>query len=47
MRETTINGLKIEEGVNIQVDTWTLHHDKKIWGDDVEEFKPERYSFLH
>ncbi|EGT38287.1 hypothetical protein CAEBREN_29309 [Caenorhabditis brenneri] len=44
MRETTINGVTFEEGMNIQVDTWTLHHNPKIWGDDVEEFKPERWE---
>ncbi|CAI2327088.1 unnamed protein product [Caenorhabditis sp. 36 PRJEB53466] len=43
MRETTINGLTIEEGVHVQVDTWTMHHNPRIWGEDVEEFKPERW----
>ncbi|EGT38275.1 hypothetical protein CAEBREN_31543 [Caenorhabditis brenneri] len=44
MRETTINGVTFEEGMNIQVDTWTLHHNPNIWGDDVDEFKPERWE---
>lgn len=42
MRETTINGVNFDEGMNIQVDTWTLHHNPRIWGEDVEDFKPER-----
>ena len=23
--------------------TWWLHRDKKVWGDDVEAFKPARF----
>lgn len=34
--------MEIEAGTNINVDTWSLHHDPKVWGDDVNEFKPER-----
>ena len=44
MRETTIDGVTFEEGMNIQVDTWTLHHNPRVWGDDVEDFKPERWE---
>ncbi|EGT38206.1 hypothetical protein CAEBREN_23870 [Caenorhabditis brenneri] len=44
MKATTVCGVEIEEGVNVQADTWTLHNDPKIWGDDVKEFKPERWE---
>uniref|UniRef100_A0A1I7UFZ5 Cytochrome P450 n=1 Tax=Caenorhabditis tropicalis TaxID=1561998 RepID=A0A1I7UFZ5_9PELO len=44
MKATTVCGVEIEEGVNVQVDTWTMHNDPKIWGDDVAEFKPERWE---
>lgn len=34
--------MKFEEGDMIMTDTWTMHMDKDIWGDDAEEFRPER-----
>ena len=34
--------LLIPEGQTIQIDPWTLHYDKKIWGDDAAQFRPER-----
>ncbi|CAL2031267.1 unnamed protein product [Caenorhabditis brenneri] len=44
MRTTRLGDTLVEEGVDVMVDVWTLHHDRKIWGDDVEEFKPERWE---
>ena len=44
MRATKIGNYEIEEGVDVMCDTWTLHSDKKIWGEDAEEFKPERWE---
>ncbi|EFP13120.1 CRE-CYP-13A8 protein [Caenorhabditis remanei] len=44
MRTTKIGDQLVEAGVDVQLDTWTLHHDKQIWGEDVEEFKPERWE---
>lgn len=33
----------IPEGTNIWIDTLGMHHDRDLWGDDVHEFKPERF----
>ncbi|KAL1943852.1 hypothetical protein VTO73DRAFT_3670 [Trametes versicolor] len=31
------------EGAVLSVPTFTIHRDKAVWGDDVEEFRPERW----
>ncbi|KAI3696096.1 hypothetical protein L1987_79105 [Smallanthus sonchifolius] len=31
-------------GTLLQINSLYLHHDKDIWGEDVNEFKPERFS---
>lgn len=41
--ETVIGGkYKITKGMTIQVCLPALHTDPKVWGDDANEFKPER-----
>lgn len=35
--------LFIEQGAVVALNLWGLHHDKDIWGDDVNEFKPQRW----
>lgn len=40
----TVSGIHIPEGMSVQIDMWSIHHDPNIWGDDVEDFIPERFS---
>ncbi|CAN6842691.1 unnamed protein product [Brassica oleracea] len=39
-----VNGRLIPNGTNIWIDVVAMHHDPKLWGDDVNEFKPERFD---
>ncbi|KAL4079574.1 cytochrome P450 [Scleroderma citrinum] len=39
----TINGIHFPQGAILSVPTLTIHRDKKVWGDDADEFRPERW----
>ncbi|KAK9063727.1 hypothetical protein SSX86_017599 [Deinandra increscens subsp. villosa] len=43
-KETKLGNMMIPSGVHIALDTIHVHHDREIWGDDVSEFKPERFA---
>lgn len=43
-KETKIGDICIPAGVDITLPTLLIHHDPELWGDDSEEFKPERFS---
>ncbi|KAJ4956866.1 hypothetical protein NE237_013649 [Protea cynaroides] len=34
----------IPRGTNIWIDVVGMHHDRTIWGDEVHEFRPERFK---
>lgn len=38
-----IDGTTIPKGTNIWIDLVSMHHDPTLWGEDVNEFKPERF----
>ncbi|XP_031501316.1 cytochrome P450 72A397-like [Nymphaea colorata] len=39
-----LGDLILPEGVRLILPLLLIHHDHKLWGDDAEEFKPERFS---
>ncbi|XWS50512.1 hypothetical protein CRYUN_Cryun12cG0092900 [Craigia yunnanensis] len=42
-----VDNLVIPNGTNIWIDVVAMHHDRAIWGDDVNEFRPERFKDDH
>ncbi|XP_021765112.1 cytokinin hydroxylase-like [Chenopodium quinoa] len=39
-----VGNVVIPNGTNIWIDVVGMHHDRALWGDDVNEFKPERFD---
>ncbi|KAK6157490.1 hypothetical protein DH2020_011738 [Rehmannia glutinosa] len=39
-----LGNITLPVGVDLMLLIGLLHHDPKIWGDDVNEFKPERFA---
>ncbi|KZV51847.1 hypothetical protein F511_06890 [Dorcoceras hygrometricum] len=44
LKTTQIGDMEIPAGVKLILPLMLLHHDPEYWGEDVEEFKPERFS---
>ncbi|XP_076882804.1 cytochrome P450 CYP72A219-like [Bidens hawaiensis] len=42
--ETKLGNLTLPAGTLIQINALILHHEKDMWGEDVNDFKPERFS---
>ncbi|KAK0429204.1 hypothetical protein QR680_011251 [Steinernema hermaphroditum] len=40
-------GLLVEKGVNIRSNVLSVHTDKKVWGENAEDFDPERFNPLN
>ncbi|KAL4586354.1 hypothetical protein LXL04_010990 [Taraxacum kok-saghyz] len=43
-KETRLGEMSLPAGTAIAIPVAMLHHDHEIWGDDVNGFKPERFS---
>lgn len=43
MKDVEVGGLPIPQGMMVQPDVWSLHHDPVYWGDSPNEFDPDRF----
>ncbi|KAK8550336.1 hypothetical protein V6N12_039050 [Hibiscus sabdariffa] len=43
-KDTKIKEISLPAGVDITLPILLMNHDPGLWGDDAEEFKPERFS---
>ncbi|CAL2051702.1 unnamed protein product [Caenorhabditis brenneri] len=42
-KDTTLGGIPIEQGVQVEVDVIGIHKDEEIWGKNADDFVPERW----
>ena len=43
-KEMELGGVKYPPGVTLLLPIVTIHHDPDLWGEDVDEFRPERFA---
>nr|XP_029119632.1 cytochrome P450 CYP72A219-like [Elaeis guineensis] len=43
-KKTKLGNFSFPAGVDLLLPTILIHHDQEFWGEDAEEFKPERFS---
>ncbi|VDM59780.1 unnamed protein product [Angiostrongylus costaricensis] len=43
MKSTTLGDVEVKEGEFVLVDTFSIHYDHNLWGEDADKFCPERW----
>ncbi|KAI6243205.1 hypothetical protein M3Y99_00144500 [Aphelenchoides fujianensis] len=43
MKPTELAGIPVEAGVDVLIDVMSIHRDPELWGEDANEFRPERW----
>ncbi|ODM88138.1 Farnesoate epoxidase [Orchesella cincta] len=43
LADTVFHGFFLPKGTTVLASQYGIHHDPKIWGNDVNEFRPERF----
>ena len=46
VQTTDVGDYKFEEGEHVNIDVFSLHYNKEIWGENADEFVPERFFEL-
>ncbi|URE12660.1 secologanin synthase-like [Musa troglodytarum] len=44
IKTTKLGGFSFPAGIELFLPTLLIHHDRETWGEDAQEFKPERFS---
>lgn len=44
IRPVSESGETLVPGMGVLICIWGVHHNPRYWGDDVEEFRPERFD---
>ncbi|XBI97431.1 hypothetical protein VPH35_017805 [Triticum aestivum] len=39
-----LGGIRVPEGTILSIPIKTIHRDKEVWGEDAEDFKPQRFE---
>ncbi|KAF8372128.1 cyp-13B1, partial [Pristionchus pacificus] len=42
-KDTRLGGYEIEKGTTVIGDTYAVHFSRQLWGEDADEFRPERW----
>ncbi|XP_010273926.1 PREDICTED: cytochrome P450 72A15-like [Nelumbo nucifera] len=43
-KKTKLRDISLPAGIELYFPTYLMHHDPDIWGEDAQEFRPERFS---
>jgi cytochrome P450 len=43
VRDTTILGQFVPKGTKVLIVPWAINHNKELWGEDADEFNPDRW----
>ncbi|KAI6672358.1 hypothetical protein NL676_000264 [Syzygium grande] len=44
LEDIKVYNMVVPKGTNMWIDVVSMHHDPALWGDDVNQFKPERFK---
>ncbi|PMB64069.1 Protein LUTEIN DEFICIENT 5, chloroplastic [Beauveria bassiana] len=43
MQDTSVLGVPVARGTSVTIPQWAINVDKTLWGDDAEDFNPDRW----